>query len=72
MVTTLFLARMGMLSAGMMLRGFRYAILIIFVVAAVVTPTPDMATQTILAAPMLGLYALGILIAWVVQPRKKK
>jgi sec-independent protein translocase protein TatC len=55
----------------MMLRGFRYAILAIFVIAAVVTPTPDMATQTILAAPMLGLYALGILIAWAVQPRKK-
>jgi len=71
-VVVFFLARMGILTAGMMLRGFRYAILIIFIVAAVVTPTPDMATQTILAAPMLGLYALGILIAWVVQPRKKK
>jgi sec-independent protein translocase protein TatC len=54
-----------------MLRGFRYAVLIIFVIAAVVTPTPDMATQTILAGPMLGLYILGIAIAWAVQPRKK-
>ena len=70
-VVVFFLARMRILTARMMLRGFRYAVLIIFVVAAVVTPTPDMATQTILAAPMLGLYALGILIAWVVQPRKK-
>jgi sec-independent protein translocase protein TatC len=70
-VVVFFLARMGMLTARTMLRGFRYAILIIFVIAAVVTPTPDMATQTILATPMLGLYALGILIAWVVQPRKK-
>ena len=71
-VVVFFLARMGILTARTMLRSFRYAILIIFVVAAVVTPTPDMATQTILAAPMLGLYMLGILIAWVVQPRKKK
>lgn len=70
-VVVFFLARMGILTAGMMLRGFRYAILGIFVIAAVVTPTPDMATQTILATPMLGLYALGILIAWVVQPRTK-
>jgi len=70
-VVVFFLARMGILTAGMMLRGFRYAILGIFIVAAVVTPTPDMATQTILAAPMLGLYAFGILVAWVVQPRKK-
>ena len=70
-IVVFFLARMGILTSGMMVRGFRYAILAIFVIAAVVTPTPDMATQTILAAPMLGLYALGILIAWVVQPRKK-
>jgi sec-independent protein translocase protein TatC len=70
-IVVFFLARMGMLTAGAMLRGFRYAILAIFVIAAVVTPTPDMATQTILAAPMLGLYALGILIAWAVQPRRK-
>ena len=70
-VVVFFLARMGILTARTMLRGFRYAVLAIFVIAAVVTPTPDMATQTILALPMLGLYALGILIAWVVQPRKK-
>jgi len=70
-VVVFFLARMGILTAGMMLRGFRYAILGIFIIAAVVTPTPDMATQTILATPMLGLYAIGILVAWVVQPRKK-
>ena len=70
-VVVFFLARMGILTAGMMLRGFRYAILAIFIIAAVVTPTPDMATQTILATPMLGLYALGILIAWIVQPRGK-
>jgi sec-independent protein translocase protein TatC len=69
-IVVFFLARMGILTAGMMLRGFRYAILGIFVIAAVVTPTPDMATQTILATPMLGLYALGILVAWVVQPRR--
>lgn len=70
-VVVFFLARMGILTAGMMLRGFRYAVLIIFIIAAVVTPTPDMATQTILATPMLGLYLVGILVAWVVQPRKK-
>lgn len=70
-IVVFFLARMGILTAGMMVRGFRYAILAIFVIAAVVTPTPDMATQTILAAPMLGLYAFGILVAWAVQPRKK-
>lgn len=68
-IAVLFLARLGILTAGGMWGGFRYAIVIIFVIAAVVTPTPDMATQTILAVPMLGLYLLGIAIAWVVQRR---
>lgn len=68
-VVVFFLARLGILSAGGMLRNFRWAILAIFVIAAIVTPTPDMATQTILALPMLGLYGVGILIAWAVGPR---
>ncbi len=68
-IVVLFLARLGILTAGSMWRNFRYAVLIIFVVAAVVTPTPDMATQTILALPMLLLYVIGIVIAWAVAPR---
>jgi len=48
-----------------------YAVLIIFVVAAVVTPSGDMITQAIFAAPMLGLYALSIVIAWIVSPKSE-
>ena len=69
-IVVFFLARLGIVSARGMLSGFRYAVVGIFIVAAVVTPTPDMATQTILAIPMLGLYMLGIGIAWLVQPRE--
>ncbi len=68
-VVVFFLSRLGIVSAGGMLRNFRYAILIIFIIAAIVTPTPDMATQTILAAPMLVLYLLGIGIAWIADRR---
>ena len=68
-IVVFFLARLGLLTAGGMWRNFRYSILIIFIVAAVVTPTPDFATQTILAIPMLFLYLAGIAIAWAVQPR---
>ena len=71
-IVVFFLARLGLVTARAMLRGFRYAVLAIFIIAAVVTPTPDMATQTILAMPMLGLYVLGIFIAWAVQPRKRE
>lgn len=69
-VVVFFLSRLGILTAGAMWKGFRWAVLLIFIVAAVVTPTPDMATQTILAMPMLGLYLLGIGIAWLVQRRR--
>jgi sec-independent protein translocase protein TatC len=59
-----------MITAWFLLSNFKYAFLIIFVVAAVITPTGDMMTQTIFAAPMVGLYLLSILIAWVVGPKR--
>jgi sec-independent protein translocase protein TatC len=60
-----FLAKTGLVTARLLWRSFRYAFLIIFIVAAVITPTGDMVTQAIFAAPMVGLYLLSILIAWV-------
>ncbi len=59
-----FLARMGLVTARFMVKNFKYAILIAFIIAAVITPTPDMITQSIIAVPMLGLYGLSILIAF--------
>ena len=58
-----FLARMGIVSAGQLLRWFRWAVLLIFVVAAIITPTPDVATQTVFAVPMILLYLLGVMVA---------
>jgi sec-independent protein translocase protein TatC len=66
-----FLARVGAVTAGFLIRNTKYAILIIFVVAAVLTPTGDPATLTLMAAPMIVLYGLSIVIAWLVAPRKK-
>ena len=60
-----FLSKMGLITAGFLWRSFRYAFLLIFVAAAVITPTGDMVTQTIFAAPMVGLYLLSIAIAWI-------
>ena len=67
-----FLAKMGIITAKMMIKYFKYAVLLIFIIAAVITPTPDMITQSILAAPMLALYGVSILIALVVGKKKKK
>jgi sec-independent protein translocase protein TatC len=65
-----FLAKMKMVTARFLLRHFKYAFLIIFVAAAVITPTGDMMTQAIFAAPMVALYMLSIAIAWIVGPKR--
>ncbi len=66
-----FFARIGLLTAGYLVRNTKYAILVIFIVAAVLTPTGDPATLTVMAAPMIALYGLSIVIAWLVAPRKR-
>ena len=55
-----FLAKMGLITARWMVKNFKYAVLLIFVIAAVITPTPDVITQSIVAVPMLGLYGLHL------------
>ena len=64
-----FLAKMKMITARFLIRQFKYAFLVIFIIAAVITPTGDPVTQTIFAAPMVILYLFGIVIAWVVGPK---
>jgi len=58
-----FFARLGLVNARQLLRWFRWAVLAIFVTAAVITPTPDIATQTVFAVPMILLYLLGVAVA---------
>jgi sec-independent protein translocase protein TatC len=60
----LFLARMGVVTARFLWRHIKYAVLIIFIVAAVITPSGDMITQTAMAGPMILLYLLSIGLAW--------
>lgn len=69
-ILVFFLARLGIVSERWLLKKFKYAVLIIFVVAAVITPTPDVATQCVFALPMIALYLLGILIAWLFRRRE--
>jgi sec-independent protein translocase protein TatC len=64
-----FLARMGVVSERWLLAKFKYAVLAIFIIAAIITPTPDVATQCVFALPMILLYLLGIGIAWVFRKR---
>ena len=56
-------ARVGMVTAGQLMRFWRYAIVLVFILAAIATPTPDPLTQSVVAIPLLGLYFLGVLFA---------
>jgi len=67
----LVLTRMRLVTARWLARKIPYAILAIFIIAAIITPTPDVMTQTIFAAPMLVLYLFSIGIAWVFEPRDR-
>ena len=66
------LARLGLVTPGFLVRGWKFAILGSFVLAAIITPTPDMVTQTALAGPMIGLYGLGVLVAWLFGKKRPK
>lgn len=67
-----FLSKIGLITAKMMIKYFKYAVLVVFIIAAIITPTPDMITQSIIAVPMLGLYGISILIAALVGKGKAK
>lgn len=71
-ILVFFLSLMGIVSAGFMWRNFRYSILIIFIIAAIVTPTTDILNMCIFAAPMVALYAVSIGIAWIVHPAQRR
>jgi sec-independent protein translocase protein TatC len=65
-----FLARMGMVTAGFLIRHTKYAILIIFILGAVLSPGTDVVSQALMAGPMIVLYGVSIVIAWMFAKRK--
>lgn len=71
-VLSFLLAKMGLISSRFLIKHFKYAIVIIFVIAAVITPTPDIITQSMFAVPMMLLYLLSVLIAKIVGPKDEE
>ncbi len=67
-----FLALFGIVSPRFLWKNIRYAILAVFVVAAIICPSPDPWTMCIYALPMLALYIVGIGVAWWVHPARKE
>jgi len=67
----LFLARMGLVTPRFLWRHIDYAVLIIFTAAAVLTSSLDWWNQTIVAGPMVAMYLLSIVVAWLAAPRDR-
>lgn len=67
-----FLARLRLVTARFLWRNFKYAFLLIFIVAAVLTPTADPWNQMVFAAPMVALYLVSILIVWATEPKRAR
>jgi sec-independent protein translocase protein TatC len=65
------LSLFGIVTPKFLLKNFRYAMLIITVVAAIVTPTPDATTMLVFMAPMVVLYFVGVLVSYVVLRKKE-
>ena len=65
------LSRLGLVSGSFLLRNLKYAILICFVVAAVITPTGDIPNMMIIGLPMIALYLLGVVIAYVFGKKRR-
>jgi sec-independent protein translocase protein TatC len=66
-----FLAMFGIVSPRFLWKNMRYAVLAVFLVAAIICPSPDPWTMCIYAIPMLGLYLVGIGVAWWVHPSRR-
>lgn len=65
-------ARLGLIRAKQLFVFWRYAVILVFIVAAVITPTPDPFNQALVGGPLLLLYFIGVFLAWIVQkPRPK-
>jgi sec-independent protein translocase protein TatC len=71
-ILAFFLALMGIVTAGFMWKNLRYAILVIFIIAAILTPTTDILNMCLFAAPMVGLYVVSIGVAFLVHPTQRR
>jgi sec-independent protein translocase protein TatC len=66
------LSRIGIINAGLLIRSWKIALIVIMIVAAVVSPTGDIPNMLLFATPMIGLYVVSIFIAWFFGKRRRK
>ncbi|MBU2537283.1 MAG: twin-arginine translocase subunit TatC [Proteobacteria bacterium] len=64
------LAKMGVVSAAFLSKHRKYAILLSFVIAAILTPTPDVINQCLMAVPLIVLYEVSIVAVWLLGRKR--
>jgi sec-independent protein translocase protein TatC len=67
----MFLGKLGVVSAKGLMRYWRHAIVAIFTLSAIITPTIDPVNMTLLAGPIVGLYFLSVLLVYLTQPKEQ-
>jgi len=67
----MFLGKLGVVNARGLMRYWRHAIVAIFTLSAIITPTIDPVNMTLLAGPIVGLYFLSVLLVYLTQPREQ-
>jgi sec-independent protein translocase protein TatC len=70
-VVAFFLARIGLVTPGYLIKVWRYSVVLIFIFSAIVTPTPDPFNLIIMATPLLLLYAISIAVAAMAQKKRR-
>ena len=70
-LVTFVLSRLGIVTPPTLLRRIDIAIFACFLIAAIITPTPDILTMSLFAVPMILLYLLGVFVAWLAMPRDR-
>ena len=64
-IVMVFLARLGVVNVAFLNRNRKYAVLINFVIAAILTPTPDVVNQMLMGVPLLILYEVSVVAVWL-------
>jgi sec-independent protein translocase protein TatC len=65
------LARIGILTPGMLIKSWKISLVVILIIAAVVSPTADVINMMLFAAPMMALYIVSIFITWFFGKRRQ-
>jgi len=71
-ILMLMLSRLGIVSPGWLLGKWKWSVLIAFLLGALITPTMDPINQTLVAIPVVLLYGIGVLLAWIARPQRKR